>query len=177
MSRAIPAGGQITPFDWARLSLSGPELPPPTVGGSPLTSGGHVTPCRGTCSRSAAPAPHLPVRSQRTLQWSEWSGAKGNSSHTCMFVNVPRRNTFPPPTSRGSVQAFDVCAKSGCRLWERGDSIWRELDERRSLGPHDGWLDPNRREITRGQQRYRGSRCGRWRRWYRRGPAAHGRAC
>src|ERR1700756_959379 len=47
MSRSIPAGGQITPFDWASLSLSGPELPPPTVGGSPLTSGGHVTPCSG----------------------------------------------------------------------------------------------------------------------------------
>src|SRR6516164_774212 len=81
MSRSIPAGGQITPFEWASLSLSGPELPPPTVGGSPLTSGGHVTPCRGTCSRSAAPAPHLPVRSQRTLQWSEWSGARQFLTH------------------------------------------------------------------------------------------------
>ena len=33
------------------------------------------------------------------------------------------RNTFPPPIGGGSVRAFDVCAKSGCRLWERGDSI------------------------------------------------------
>jgi hypothetical protein len=32
----------MTPFDRASLSLSGSELPPPTVGGSPLTSGGHV---------------------------------------------------------------------------------------------------------------------------------------
>jgi NADPH-dependent glutamate synthase beta subunit-like oxidoreductase len=31
-----------TPLDWASLSLNGSELPPPTVGGSPLTSGGHV---------------------------------------------------------------------------------------------------------------------------------------
>ena len=40
-----------------------------------------------------------------------------------VLVNVPRRNTFPPPTGGGSVRAFDVCAKRGCRLWERGDSI------------------------------------------------------
>jgi hypothetical protein len=40
-----------------------------------------------------------------------------------VFVNVPRRNTFPPPTGGGNIRAFDVCAKSGCRLWERGDSI------------------------------------------------------
>jgi hypothetical protein len=32
----------MTPFDWASLSLNGLELPPPTVGGSPLTSGGQV---------------------------------------------------------------------------------------------------------------------------------------
>src|SRR5215813_12457363 len=35
------------PFDWASLSFSGSELPPPTVGGSPLTSGGHVAPVSG----------------------------------------------------------------------------------------------------------------------------------
>src|SRR5262245_54141963 len=33
-----PAGGQMT---------SGSELPPPTVGGSPLISGGHAAPCPG----------------------------------------------------------------------------------------------------------------------------------
>jgi hypothetical protein len=32
----------MTPFDRASLSLSGSELPLPTVGGSPFTSGGHV---------------------------------------------------------------------------------------------------------------------------------------
>jgi hypothetical protein len=37
----------MTPFDWASLSLSGSELPPPTVGGSPLTSGGQVAPLLG----------------------------------------------------------------------------------------------------------------------------------
>lgn len=37
----------MTPFDWASLSLNGSELPPPTVGGSPLTSGGHVAPVSG----------------------------------------------------------------------------------------------------------------------------------
>jgi hypothetical protein len=54
MSRSIPAGGQITPFDWASLSLSGSELPPPTVGGSPLTSGGHVVPCSDVFSVGCA---------------------------------------------------------------------------------------------------------------------------
>src|SRR5262249_44082080 len=47
ISRSTPAGGHMTPFDWASLSLNGSELPPPTVGGSPLTSGGHVAPLSG----------------------------------------------------------------------------------------------------------------------------------
>ena len=37
----------MTPFDRASLSLSGAELPPPTVGGSPLISGGHIAPSLG----------------------------------------------------------------------------------------------------------------------------------
>jgi hypothetical protein len=44
ISESTPAGGQMTPFDWASLSLNGAELPPPTVGGSPFVSGGHVAP-------------------------------------------------------------------------------------------------------------------------------------
>src|SRR5205823_13567560 len=32
----------MTPFDCASLSLNGSELRPPTVGGSPLASGGHA---------------------------------------------------------------------------------------------------------------------------------------
>src|SRR5436309_7656290 len=44
ISRSTPAGGHMTPFDWASLSLNGSELPPPTVGGSPLTSGGQIFP-------------------------------------------------------------------------------------------------------------------------------------
>src|SRR5262249_55881865 len=59
MSRSIPAGGQITPFDWASLSLSGPELPPPTVGGSPLTSGGHA-PCSGDVLSAGCASTTLP---------------------------------------------------------------------------------------------------------------------
>jgi hypothetical protein len=47
MSRSMPAGGQMTPFDWASLSLNGAELPPPTVGGSPCVSGGHTAPFSG----------------------------------------------------------------------------------------------------------------------------------
>ena len=37
----------MTPFDCASLSLNGSELPPPTVGGSPLISGGHAAPAPG----------------------------------------------------------------------------------------------------------------------------------
>src|SRR5262249_62150616 len=44
ISESTPAGGQMTPFDWASLSLNGAEPPPPTVGGSPFISGGHVAP-------------------------------------------------------------------------------------------------------------------------------------
>jgi hypothetical protein len=45
---STPVGGQMTPFDCASLSLRGSELfPSPTVGDSPLTSGGHVTLCCG----------------------------------------------------------------------------------------------------------------------------------
>jgi len=48
LSLSNPAGGQITPLDCASLSLKGPELEPsPTVGGSPLASGGHATPGSG----------------------------------------------------------------------------------------------------------------------------------
>jgi hypothetical protein len=179
MSRSIPAGGQITPFDRASLSLSGPELPPPTVGGSPLTSGGHVTPCSGDvfsvgCA-STTPACAKPTNAAMITMVSR---KRQFLTHLrSVFVNVPRRNTFPPPTGGGSVRAFDVCAKKRLPSLGARRQYWREPDERRSLGAHDGWLDPNRRGITRGQQRYRGSRCGRWRRWYRRGPAAHGRAC
>ena len=44
ISGSTPAGGQMTLFDWASLSLNGAKLPPPTVGGSPFVSGGHVAP-------------------------------------------------------------------------------------------------------------------------------------
>jgi len=125
MSRSIPAGGQITPFDWASLSLSAPELPPPTVGGSPLTSGGHVTPCSGDvfsvgCA-STTPAGAKPTNAAMIRMVRRKSQFLAHLRS--VFVNVPRRNTFPPPSGGGSVRAFDVCAKSGCRLWERGDSI------------------------------------------------------
>ena len=54
----------MTPFDWASLSLKGAELPPPTVGGSPFVSGGHVTPFSGAgfaldCARVRFAAPTM----------------------------------------------------------------------------------------------------------------------
>src|SRR5262249_12193446 len=55
ISRSTPDGGQMTPFDCASLSLNGAEPPPPTVGGSPLTSGGQAASCAGA-SGGALPA-------------------------------------------------------------------------------------------------------------------------
>src|SRR5437660_10181847 len=124
MSRSIPAGGQITPFDRASLSLSGPELPPPTVGGSPLTSGGHVTPCSGDvfsvgCA-STTPACAKPTNAAmiRTVR------RKGQflTHLRSVIVNVARGTAFPAPTDGRSVRALHVCARSGLRRRERGDS-------------------------------------------------------
>src|SRR5215831_19565191 len=109
MSRSIPAGGQITPFDWASLSLSGLELPPPTVGGSPLTSGGHVAPCSGdvlsfgcastppACAKPTNAAMIRMVRRKRQFLTDLRS----------VFVNVLRRKTYRRLPA-GNAPAFDV---------------------------------------------------------------------
>src|SRR3984893_13587450 len=131
MSRSIPAGGQMPPFDRASLSLSGPELPPPTVGGSPLTSGGHVTPCSGDVF-SVGCANTTPAGAKPTsAAMIRMVGRKSQflTHLRSVFVNVPRPNTFPPPGGGGSARAFDVCAKSGCRLWGARRQYWREPDE------------------------------------------------
>src|SRR5262249_27031863 len=114
MSRSIPAGGQITPFDWASLSLSGPELPPPTVGGSPLTSGGHVTPCSGDvfsvgCA-STTPACAKPTNAAMIRM----VGRKSQflTHLRSVFVNVPRRNTFPPPTAAAAPRHLTFAQKA-----------------------------------------------------------------
>src|SRR5260221_473269 len=83
MSRSIPAGGQMTPFDWASLSLSGAELPPPTVGGSPLISGGHVAPPSGDGFPVACASATFAAATLRNVAMIRIVGRKGNSSRTC----------------------------------------------------------------------------------------------
>src|SRR5262245_6375368 len=88
----------MTPFDWASLSLNGSELPPATVGGSPLTSGGHVAPLsEGGFVVGCASATFVAA----TVTNTEMIGTTkptGKSSRICracvinvqMSLNVPR---------------------------------------------------------------------------------------
>ena len=124
MSRSIPAGGQITPFDWASLSLSGRELPPPTVGGSPLTSGGHVAPCSGDVLSAGCASTTLPCAKPTNAAMITMVRRKSQllTHLRSVFVNAREAQNVPHACRRG--WAFDVVsAKSGCRLGGRGDSI------------------------------------------------------
>jgi hypothetical protein len=71
----------MTPFDWASLSLNGSELPPPTVGGSPLTSGGQVAPLSGGgVAVDCASDTFAPVTNTAMIGTME---RKGNSFRVC----------------------------------------------------------------------------------------------
>jgi hypothetical protein len=83
MSRSIPAGGQMTPFDWASLSLKGSELPPPTVGGSPLISGGHIASSSGDGFLVACASATFAAATLMNVAMIRMVGRKGNSSRTC----------------------------------------------------------------------------------------------
>jgi hypothetical protein len=72
----------MTPFDRASLSLSGAELPPPTVGGSPLISGGH-TPSSGDECRVACASAAFAAATLMNVAMIRMVGRKGNSSRTC----------------------------------------------------------------------------------------------
>jgi hypothetical protein len=98
ISRSRPAGGQITPLDCASLSLNGSLLPPPTVGASPSTSGGHAapSPCSGTrsllgdCAITA-----LAVATLRKVATIRRMARKGFSHGMCN-VNDPDVQNVPP---------------------------------------------------------------------------------
>src|SRR5262249_51979123 len=184
MPRSITAGGQMTPFDWASLSLKGSELPPPTVCGSPLTSGRPVAPCSGdafslgcasTTDAGAAPASAAMIRMvARTGNPSRICGACSSTPR-----GAKRSRGLAAESARARIDF--VGAKSHCCPLERGDSIGSATGSG-IVGTYDrsldrsARLDPNRRGTTRGQQRNRGRNCGRRRGWYRSGPPAHGRA-
>jgi hypothetical protein len=73
----------MTPFDRASLSLSGAELPPPTVGGSPLISGGHVAPSLGDGFPVACASATFAAATLMNVAMIRMVGRKGNSSRTC----------------------------------------------------------------------------------------------
>src|SRR5207245_8623386 len=73
----------MTPFDWASLSLNGSELPPPTVGGSPLTSGGQVAPLSGGGVAVACASDTFAVTTVTNAAMIGMTERKGNSSRTC----------------------------------------------------------------------------------------------
>src|SRR6266478_8747459 len=73
----------MTPFDWASLSLSGAELPPPTVGGSPSISGGQVAPPSGDGFPVACASATFAAATLRNVAMIRIVGRKGNSSRTC----------------------------------------------------------------------------------------------
>ena len=73
----------MTPFDRASLSLSGSELPPPTVGGSPLTSGGHVAQLSGDGVAVDCASDTFAAASVTTAAIIGTANRKGNSFRMC----------------------------------------------------------------------------------------------
>jgi hypothetical protein len=122
MSRSTPAGGQITPLDCASLSLSGASLPLPTVGPSPLTSGGHATPCSGTRSAPTDCASAAPGARPTNIAKIRLIVRKGLSSQT--YARSTRRapETFPlrgcgKPDESGELS----CLRGACRACPADD--------------------------------------------------------
>src|SRR5262249_43105282 len=88
-------------FDWASLSLNGAELPPPTVGGSPLTSGGHVVPCSGDVFSVGCASATLAGATPTNAAMIRMIGRKRQflAQLPSVDVNVSRRKGFPKPCS------------------------------------------------------------------------------
>jgi hypothetical protein len=73
----------MTPFDRASLSLSGSELPPPTVGGSPSTSGGHVARLSGDGGAVDCPSETFAAATVASAAMIGRAKRKGNSFRSC----------------------------------------------------------------------------------------------
>jgi hypothetical protein len=79
----------MTPFDRASLSLSGSELPPPTVGGSPFTSGGHVARLSGDGGAVDCASETFAAATVTNAAMIGTANPKGNSSRLCgVYLNV-----------------------------------------------------------------------------------------
>jgi hypothetical protein len=76
----------MTPFDRASLSLSGSELPPPTVGGS-FTSGGHVARLSGDGGTVDWASETFAAATVTNAAMIGMAKRKGNSFRLCGVVN------------------------------------------------------------------------------------------
>jgi hypothetical protein len=77
----------MTPFDRASLSLSGSELPPPTVGGSPFTSGGHVARVSGDGGAVDCASETFAAATVTNAAMIGTANCKGNSSGCAECIN------------------------------------------------------------------------------------------
>ena len=97
----------MTPFDWASLSLNGSELPPPTVGGSPLTSGGQVVPLSGGGVAVDCASDTFAVTTVTNAAMIGTTERKGNPSRfASALVNVQSSLSVPTGSARGSGHAL-----------------------------------------------------------------------
>jgi hypothetical protein len=85
----------MTPFDWASLSLRGSELPPPTVGGSPLMSGGHIAPRSGAALSMRQPRTHRCDADERGNDQNGRTQRQFLADLQSVVVNVSRHKGFP----------------------------------------------------------------------------------
>src|SRR5262245_35407846 len=91
MSWSTPDGGQITPLESASSSLSDLEPPRPTVGGSPLTSGGQAAALSLGMSRGAGAA-------------MSWPAEVTDNASDNAKINVMARMAGTPPNSLTAAQ-------------------------------------------------------------------------
>src|SRR5258707_173527 len=97
----------MTPFDRASLSLSGSELPPPTVGGSPLTSGGHVARVSGDGVGVDCASDTFGAATITNAAMIGTAKRKGNSFRMCGACNnVHGALNVPTRLVRGSTHAL-----------------------------------------------------------------------
>src|ERR1700676_2112994 len=116
MSWSRPAGGQVKPFYCAGLSPHDFEIPPPAVGGPPLTSRRHVPPPSEGASPAdcamALPAKATDIAISRAMErMSILTNSKSPSTNASGIEVVPARwreaESIPPPPQ--PVSTFTRC--------------------------------------------------------------------
>jgi hypothetical protein len=117
----------MTPFDWASLSLNGLELPPPTVGGSPLTSGGQVALLSGGGVAVDCASDTFVVTTVTNAAMIGTTERKGNSFRVAdLLVNV--QSPLSVPTGSGHL----VCDVANINPMSSNGSAIGEMSSPRS---------------------------------------------